>query len=149
MKKFKFYIVSLKKNLITIIFLLFTLFLVLFSKSNLIAAKNGLTLWANSVIPSLLPFFIASELLTYTNIINIIERLLNKIMRPIFNVPGCGAFAFILGMISGYPVGAKIVTDLRNNDFCTKREGERLLSFTNNSGPLFILGTVRCINVWK
>lgn len=47
-----------------------------------------------------------------------------------------------MGIISGYPVGAKIVTEFRKNGDCTKAEAERLLSFTNNSGPLFIIGTV-------
>ncbi|MCI8444174.1 MAG: sporulation integral membrane protein YlbJ [Clostridia bacterium] len=63
-------------------------------------------------------------------------------MKPIFNVPGEGAFAFIMGLISGYPVGAKIATSFRQNNICTKEECERLLSFTNNSGPLFMIGTV-------
>ncbi len=61
-------------------------------------------------------------------------------MRPIFNVPGEGAFPFIImGIISGYPVGAKIVTKLRENNTCSKEESERLLAFTNNSGPLLLL----------
>ena len=47
-----------------------------------------------------------------------------------------------MGIISGYPVGAKIISTFRNNNLCTKEEGERLITFTNNSGPLFILGTV-------
>ena len=55
---------------------------------------------------------------------------------------GEGAFAFIMGIISGYPVGAKIVTKFREDNVCTKEECERLLAFTNNSGPLFIVGTV-------
>jgi sporulation integral membrane protein YlbJ len=63
-------------------------------------------------------------------------------MRPVFNVPGIGAYAFIMGIISGYPVGAKIVTKFRNDGLCTKAEAERLLAFTNNSGPLFIIGTI-------
>ena len=55
---------------------------------------------------------------------------------------GAGAFALVMGMISGYPVGAKIATNFRKNNICSKEECERLLSFTNNSGPLFIMGTV-------
>lgn len=47
-----------------------------------------------------------------------------------------------MGLISGYPVGAKIVSDFREKNLVTKDEGERLLSFTNNSGPLFILSSV-------
>lgn len=53
-----------------------------------------------------------------------------------------GGFAFAMGLISGYPVGAKIVSDFREKGLITKDEGERLLCFTNNSGPLFILSTV-------
>ena len=132
----------IKRNIISIVFLLFTISLVLFSNSNLIAAKSGLKLFANSVVPSLLPFFIATELLSNTNIIEIIGKLLNKFMRPIFNVPGEAAYAFLIGIISGYPVGAKIVTNLRNDGICSKSEGERMLALCNNSGPLFILGTV-------
>ena len=63
-------------------------------------------------------------------------------MRPLFNVPGEGSYPLIMGIVSGYPVGAKIVCDLRNKNILTKPEAERLLAFTNNSGPLFILGTI-------
>ena len=63
-------------------------------------------------------------------------------MRPIFNVPGEGAFALIMGIISGYPVGAKIVANLKEQHLCSDIEAERLIAFTNNSGPLFIIGTV-------
>ena len=124
------------------IFLLFTICLVLFSTSNLPAAKNGLTLWATSVVPSLFPFFIATELLSKTNIPRILGKLFNKIMKPLFNIRGEGSFAFIMGIISGYPVGAKIASNFRKNNTLSKIECERLLSFTNNSGPLFIIGTV-------
>ena len=101
MKKLNFYTISLKRNILPITFFIFTIALVVFSKSNLSSAKAGLTLWATAVVPSLFPFFIATELLSYTNIIHIIGKLLNKFMRPIFNVPGEGAFAFIIGLISG------------------------------------------------
>ncbi len=63
-------------------------------------------------------------------------------MKPFFNIRGEGAFAFIMGIISGYPIGAKIACNFRQNNICSKEECERLLSFTNNSGPLFIIGTV-------
>lgn len=125
-----------------IIFLLFGASLLIFSRSNLPAIKNGLTLWANSVVPSLFPFFVATELLMNTNFVNILGRILNKFMKPLFNVRGEGAFGFIMGLISGYPVGAKIASNFRVNNICSKEECERLLSFTNNSGPLFIVGTV-------
>lgn len=133
---------KLKDLIIPTLFISFSISLVLFSSSNLSAAQNGLSLFANSVFPSLFPFFVATELLSYTGIINILGKYFNKFMKPLFNIRGEGSFAFIMGLVSGYPVGAKIACNLRNSDTCSKEECERLLAFTNNSGPLFILGTV-------
>ena len=138
----RIFLLSVKRNLLPALFCLFTACLVIFSKSNLSAAKTGLLLWANQVVPSLLPFFMATEMLSYTTIVSKIGKFLDPIMRPLFNVPGCGAYAFIMGIISGYPVGAKIVSNFRLQGLCTKEEAERLVAFTNNSGPLFILGTI-------
>lgn len=138
----RIFIIRLKRMVIPIGVCIFTVFLVLFSSDNLLAAKNGLILWASSVVPSLLPFFMATEILNYTNVVSFLGKLLNKFMRPLFNVPGEGAFALIMGIISGYPVGAKIVSNFKKQGICTDIECERLLSFTNNSGPLFIIGTV-------
>lgn len=100
MKRNNFFVFSIKKNLLPAIFCLFTISLVVFSNSNLKATKDGLVLFANSVVPSLLPFFIATELLSYTNIVSFLGKHLGKIMKPIFNVPGEGAYAFIMGIIS-------------------------------------------------
>lgn len=142
MRKNHFYIFKLKQLLLPVILTVFTACLVIFSNTNLSAAKNGLVLWANSIVPSLFPFFVATELLSHTNFTYYLGKILNKFMKPIFNVRGEGSFAFIMGIISGYPIGAKIAANFRQNGICTKEECERLLSFSNNSGPLFIIGTV-------
>ncbi|MBR0351494.1 MAG: sporulation integral membrane protein YlbJ [Clostridia bacterium] len=142
MIKSNIYVLKLKRNIIPMAFLLFTFGLLIFANNNIVAVKNGLLLFANNVVPTLFPFFIATELLMHTNILYIIGRLFTPIMMPLFNIRGEGAFAFIMGLISGYPIGAKIAVNLRKNNICSKEECERLLSFTNNSGPLFIIGTV-------
>ncbi len=141
MRKFHFLLIKLKRNTISIFLLIFMVCLILFSKSNILASKNGLKLWANSIVPSFLPFFIATECLSKTNMPYIFSKIFNPIMKPFFNVSGIGSFALIMGILSGYPVGAKIAVDFRNNNLCSKEECERLLSFTNNSSPLFIIGT--------
>lgn len=110
-----FIIIKFKKLFFPLIFSLFSICLLIFSSTNLQSAKSGLSLWANSVVPSLLPFFIATELLSYTNVVKILGKLFNPLMRPLFNVPGEGSFAFIMGIISGYPTGAKIVTKFRQD----------------------------------
>ena len=138
----KFITIPIKKYILPTIFSLFIICLVIFSKDNLDAAKNGLILWANNVVPSLFPFFIATELLGYTDISYRFGKILSPIMKPLFNVSGAGGYVFLMGIISGYPVGAKIIADLRKENAMSKEECERLLSFTNNSGPLFVIGTV-------
>ena len=138
----RFFVFKLKKTIIPFCIYTFTLFLILYSSNNLTAAKNGIILWGVSIVPSMFPFFIAVELLSYTNIISIIGKLLKNIMRPTFNVPGEGAFALIMGIIAGYPVGAKIISNLKEKGVCTVSECERLLAFTNYSGPLFIIGAI-------
>ncbi len=138
----KFLILSFKRNILPAIFVLIAIFLVVFSRSNLDATKQGLELWAYTVVPSLFPFFVITNLLSQTKVVNIIGKILDKLMRPFFNVPGIGGFAFVMGLISGYPVGAKVVSDFRHQNLVTKDEGERLLAFTNNSGPLFIISSV-------
>ena len=138
----KFIFLSFRRNILPFILVLFTICLVVFSSSNLTATKNGLTLWATCVVPSLFPFFVITNLLSHTKVVSVIGKLLDKFMWPLFNVPGIGGFAFVMGLISGYPVGAKIVADFREKGLVTQNEGERLLAFTNNSGPLFILSSV-------
>lgn len=138
----KFIFLSFRRNILPFTLVLFTICLVVFSSSNLTATKNGLTLWATCVVPSLFPFFVITNLLSHTKVVSVIGKLLDKFMRPLFNVPGIGGFAFVMGLISGYPVGAKIVADFREKGLVTQDEGERLLAFTNNSGPLFILSSV-------
>ncbi|MBO5179786.1 MAG: sporulation integral membrane protein YlbJ [Clostridia bacterium] len=135
-------IIKIKKYIFPITIVIFLILLVSFSESSFKSAHTGFMLWANNVLPALLPFFICIELIKATNFMEGLGKLLEPIIKPIFKVPGCGVFAIVMGMSSGYPVGAKIVSDLRENNCCTKTEGERLLAFTNTSGPLFIIGSV-------
>ena len=99
--------ILVKRNILTIIFGIFMVLLIVFSKNNLSAAKDGLVLWANCVVPALFPFFIATELLNYTNIASIFGRFLNKFMKPIFNIPGEGAYAFLMGMVFFFSFSSK------------------------------------------
>ncbi len=140
--KMKIGIIKIKKLIPMSIILFVIIGLIIFSEEMYLTAKEAFMLWVNNIIPSLFPFFICIELLKSTPFIKIVGRLLNPIMRPLFNVPGAGAIAIALGITSGYPVGAKLSAELYESGDCTKEEAERLLSFTNTSGPLFIIGAV-------
>ncbi|MCR4401914.1 MAG: sporulation integral membrane protein YlbJ [Firmicutes bacterium] len=106
------------------------------------ASVEGLRLWWEVVFPALLPFFIASEALMALGVVHFLGVLLEPLMRPMFDVPGVGAFAFAMGLTGGYPIGARITANLRKQDLCNRIEGERLVSFTNTADPLFMAGAV-------
>lgn len=106
------------------------------------AASEGLELCINVIIPSLFPFFVISSLAIELGIAAKLGRIIEPVMRRLFNVNGACAAAFILGFIGGYPIGAKTAIALYERGECSRREAERLLSFCNNSGPAFILGVV-------
>ncbi|WP_371368882.1 hypothetical protein SRRS_22830 [Sporomusa rhizae] len=119
-----------------------TIAMVTYPKDAFDSAIMGLNLWWNVVFPALLPFFILSEILMGLGVVHFIGVLLEPLMRPIFNVPGVGAFAMSMGLASGYPMDAVITCKFRKNQLCTAVEAERLLSFTNTADPLFMFGAV-------
>src|SRR5690625_9186 len=93
-----------------------TISLIIFPEAAFHSSLRGLHTWWEVVFPSLLPFFIMAELLIGFGVVQFIGIIFQPIMRPIFNVPGVGSFAWIVGMASGYPSGAKITALLRTNN---------------------------------
>lgn len=132
----------LKTGVFSFLILLFSICLIIFPKQSLDASVSGLHIWLEVVFPSLFPFFICAELFTRYGIAHFIGYLFEPIMRPLFNIPGIGSMALLIGMISGYPSGAKISAQLRKEKLLTRNEAERLLAFTNNASPLFIFGVI-------
>jgi sporulation integral membrane protein YlbJ len=130
----------------TALLALFSLFLVLsivsFPKQAYESSLRGLTIWWDVVFPALLPFFITAELLIGFGVVHFLGILLEPLMRPLFRVPGVGGFVMSMGIASGYPMGAKLTVRLRDQGIITRSEGERLVSITSTSGPLFMFGAV-------
>lgn len=120
----------------------FTISLIIYPQAALEASLRGLKMWWEVVFPSLLPFFIVSELLIGFGVVAFIGVLFEPLMRPIFKVPGVGGFVLAMGMASGYPSGAKLTARLRQEKQISAIEAERLVSFTNSSNPLFIFGAI-------
>ncbi|OPZ85224.1 MAG: Sporulation integral membrane protein YlbJ [Firmicutes bacterium ADurb.Bin419] len=96
-------VIHLRPLLLPLGCITFILMLVIFSHTAVESAAKGINLWLNVVFPSLFPFFVASEILNRTGFIKSVGILLEPIMRPLFNVPGCGSFALAMGLTSGYP----------------------------------------------
>ena len=75
-------------------------------------------------------------------VVHFVGALLEPIMRPVFRIPGVGAFAVAMGLAGGYPIGARITGELHRKGLCNLVESERLLAFANTADPLFIVGAV-------
>lgn len=104
------------------------------------AVRDGLQLCANTLFPNLFPFFVLSSLFVKFGLAQVLGAFSEPLMRPLFHLPGSCAPAWILGMIGGYPSGAKTAVSLYREGLCSRQETERLLSFCNNCGPAFLLG---------
>ena len=104
------------------------------------AAREGVALCLQTVLPSLFPFFVLSSLLVQSDVPRLLSRAMAGVMYPLFGVSGAGASALILGLLGGYPVGARTVAELYGRGEIGREEAEQLLAFCNNSGPGFFLG---------
>ncbi len=106
------------------------------------AASDALALCLNIVIPSLFSFFVVSNLIVSMGYAGYFGRWLSRLTGPLFGLGGqCGA-VFALGLIGGYPVGARTAAVMYRAGACTKKQAEHMLAFCSNCGPAFILGTV-------
>ena len=105
-------------------------------------ASSGLLLWFQKVLPSLLPFIILINLLCSLGIIFRFSRFLDPITQRLFHLSGNGLIVFLLGLISGYPMGAKLAKNLLEEGEMTYEEAQKSLCYSCNCGPLFIIGTV-------
>ena len=103
---------------------------------------RGLTLCARTVIPSLFPFMVISELLVSSGAGEAFGRLFSRLMRWLFGLSGAGVSAVFLGSMCGFPIGARTAAALLDRNAISKSECEHLLTFTNNPSSAFLITAV-------
>lgn len=128
--------------LLTIATLFLLYCLLCFPQALLQKSIQSVDLWFHNVLPSLFPFLTATGILIRLGVAHKIGHFFQPIMKPLFGISGICAFPLILGMISGYPSGAKITVTLCQKNALSQKDAQRILSFCNNAGPLFVVGTV-------
>lgn len=134
---------SIKSRGYLLVLLSVFLLMLLFSMQILDSVRTALQLCYQSIIPSLFPFMILSELLSATFYDKrAVSPHLNAICRKIFAVPLDGMLAFLAGALCGFPIGVKITADLYRAGRLTVGEAEQLLSFANNTGPAFVIAGI-------
>ncbi len=108
-------------------------------------AQSGLLLWFQIVFPTLFPFMLVSGMMLSGGGLKAISRVFGRIFSSVFATSSNGAFAVIAGFLCGYPMGAKVSADMVRAGRISRDEGAYLLSFCNNTSPVFIMNFI----VWK
>jgi len=103
--------------------------------------RESLRLWAGVLIPSLFPYLVLAQYITSSDFMEIFYPI-KKFVHKIFNISSMGANVYLCSLISGYPSGAICVAQLYKDKNINKEEAERLVCFTNNAGPLFVISVV-------
>jgi|GEM_PF-6716726 len=126
------------KGLFGLIFTFFAFSFLLFFGKELSKSISETVLFCGKVlIPQLFLYLCFSSFLWE---IGIIEGI-------IYTFPRFGAeiSAFIFGLLLGFPSGALIVGKLCESGAITKKRGEYILTFSNNTGLSFVFGYVSLI----
>lgn len=99
------------------------------SEAVISGASYGLMLWYKNVVPILLPFMLISSL--------VVERISTGRNRR------TALFSTIfLGVLCGYPIGARVTDEYVTSGMYEKKTGNMILPLCNNSSPMFISGYI-------
>lgn len=104
--------------------------------------KNGITMCAQIVVPSLFPFMVVSSFIIKSGMGDILGKLLNKPANLFFKLPGICSVVIIMSQIGGFPIGTKMTAELLQSNLISKNQAQRMNLFCLNAGPAFIINTV-------
>ncbi|MCI9356103.1 MAG: sporulation protein [Lachnospiraceae bacterium] len=126
------------KNILTLGIALLLVYMFAHPQKALHASQQGLLLWFHTLLPTLLPFMILSNLVIR---LGTAEKLLSPfapLFRTLFGLSPAGTYVYLLGLLCGYPMGAKLTADLYKEKRIPKSEAMYLLTFSNNPSPAFL-----------
>ncbi len=114
------------------------LYMLLFPKKVLADSLAGLDLWFHTVLPSLLPFMILSNVLIGANVVSQLMRPFSGFFRNVLGLSPEGGYAWLLGLFCGFPMGARLTGDMYRQHRISREEAGYLLTFANQSSPMFL-----------
>ncbi len=118
------------------------LLILFFPNEALLSASSAISSWMNIVLPSLLPFCIATSLLEECGAVAIFARWLQPFTTKVFGFSGVFSYAFAASCLSGYPMGAKITSESYAGGQLSQAEATRMINCTSTSGPMYLMGAV-------
>lgn len=91
------------------------------------------------LIPSIFPFLVLSVFVVKSGVSKAVSRLLDPITKRLFCLPGSAGATVLIGLIGGYPSGARGVKTLLDTGEITPKQARRMLCFTICAGPAFVI----------
>lgn len=123
--------------------ILFFIFNMIISPAKFIKeGLNGISAWAFNVLPSVLPFMFFTKALSSLGQMEKLTRSFQRVTKTLFNTPPISFYVFFMAILSGYPVGSKMIADLYMQGKITQEDAYRMSAFCSTSGPMFIIGAV-------
>lgn len=116
--------------------------LIMYPEQTAQGIRNGLVLLAENVIPSLFPFMVLSTYISSSSFVELLAKLFEKPSQKIFKTNGNAIIAVILGLIGGYPIGAKTAYEFYLSKRLTDNEVQRLFYWCVNPSPAFVITAV-------
>lgn len=129
----------MKKSLPYLALMCLFFYLLSFPSQALLSSRSGLALWFQVLLPTLLPFLILSNVLVQANLIPRLTGWISPVSRRLLGISSSGTYALLAGFLCGYPVGAKILAQLKAAGQIPEPEARYLLSFCNNVSPAFLI----------
>lgn len=122
----------------------FLVFFLILRNSELasVLVGRGLRLCVNSLIPSLFPFMIASEMLARSDIGRHCGRFIGRPIGRLLKISESAAFALLLGLMCGFPIGARMAMSLYREGRIDRDELLRLVCVSSVPSSAFVIGTV-------
>ena len=128
--------------LFTLLALYLTFLLLRYPARSLEYAYTGLILWFRKMIPTLLPFMILSGIMVRMTLTEGFARFFHPLFHKIWGTSLNGSYVILMGMLCGFPMGARVIGELCQAGKLSEKEGAYLLSFCNNIGPIYFLSFV-------
>lgn len=135
----------MKKKIIGIIFTAVFIFMLCGPSVILNGARLGISLWLESVVPSLLPYMILSNFIIYAGISGEAAFMMKPAARML-GLPDDAAYCIMAGLLFGYPACAVTTISMYNENRLDKNSVSFLTCAFNNISPAFIAGYV-CVGI--
>lgn len=126
----------------TLVYLLLIIIILVRPDATFRYAYEGLYQWAAKMVPTLFPFMMISSIMVYSGADLELGNMLGRILKKVYRYSSCGIYAVFMGFFCGFPMGAKVVSDLLENDRLDRPEANTLIAFCNNIGPAYFMGII-------